>query len=107
MGFAAIGFFGDLVLADPFRESAWWIILLMVIEKLVYVLLIASGMILGKVLEGTMEDEEADRYHDTIKDAGTDFFSMISAFLSSCWIRYLITGQVPSSDGQFNKHEAW
>lgn len=107
MGFAAIGFFGDLVLAQPFRESAWWILLLIVIEKLTFILLFFCGYLIGKCLEGTEDDEEADRYHDTITDAGSDFFSMISAFLASCFLRYLITGQVPSAEGQFNKHEAW
>mmetsp|Transcript_93900 Transcript_93900/g.172193 ORF Transcript_93900/g.172193 Transcript_93900/m.172193 type:complete len:446 (+) Transcript_93900:81-1418(+) len=109
MGFAGINFFGDLCLDDPFRHSPWWFLLVLVILCITFSCLFGSSILLAKCLKKGLTDEEADRWHDQSNDTGMDFLNMSTGFVWSMFFRYLITGKIPTLDGELNqtKYGGW
>jgi len=44
--------------------------------------------------------EEDERWHDQSLDTGTDFFALNTGFLLSMMVRFMITGSLPTVDGE-------
>eukprot|EP00929_Paragymnodinium_shiwhaense_P068255 TRINITY_DN34307_c0_g1_i1.p1 TRINITY_DN34307_c0_g1~~TRINITY_DN34307_c0_g1_i1.p1 ORF type:complete len:515 (+),score=100.40 TRINITY_DN34307_c0_g1_i1:97-1641(+) len=95
LGFAGISFFGLLCLAMP--ELPWYSLVVYGIYVVSFLALFASGSI-TRMLPAAKED--LDRWHDQVKDTGTDFFCMTGSFILSFFVRYLIMDpERPTIDG--------
>lgn len=107
LGFAAIYFFGDICLAQWFRDSPWKVLVVVILYKLAFAVLFGSSFILKEILARYSDDEEGiDKWHDQAKDTATDFASMGLAFLIVFFFRFLVLPKqngawvAPSIDGE-------
>lgn len=107
LGFAGINFFGDICLDDPFRDNPWWCLVVMAILLFTFGVLFAISIGIAKCLKSTLTDEAADLWHDQSNDTGNDFLNMSGGFVMSMFFRYLVSGQVPSLDGQMGFSGGW
>merc|ERR1719440_2627302 len=107
LGFAAIYFFGDICLAQWFRDSPWKVLVVILLFKLSFVVLFGSSFLLKEIMSRFSDDKDGiDKWHDQAKDTATDFSSMGLAFLIVFFFRFLAIPQVngawtpPSIDGE-------
>lgn len=112
LGFAAISAFGNLAQSGWFNESPWRVLLVLLIYFVVFTMLFFSSYVVRVIFEKVAPDDEdgMDTWHDQVKDTGTDFFSMGTAFLIVFFIRWkLHDDKIVTIDGELGvaTDKAW
>jgi len=106
MGFAAIAAFGNLAQTEQFRNSPWMTLLIWLMYPFIVTLFIIPGKLVQNwlVKSGRLSSTENDAWHDQSQDTGTDFISMGLAFIMSMFIRFLVSGKIPSVEEMEDTH---
>lgn len=102
LGFAALSVYGQLALIDAFSGSPWMTLLDIAIALLTMGLLFMTSRLVRICLQAAhcVGDEDDARWHDQSLDTGNDFFALCVGFLISMLMRFVITGKLPSIEGE-------
>lgn len=102
LGFAALNVYGKLALTEAFRGSPVMTLLDAVIALVTMGLLFMSSRLVRGCLQAAdcVGGEDDARWHDQSLDTGNDFFALCIGFLLSMCLRFGITGELPSIDGE-------
>lgn len=108
-GFAALEVFGEIAQSSTFNTSSGQTVLVIVIQVAALSLLFYSSRgvaALMKKYAGDDDEEDYDAWHDQSHDTGMDFFGLTTGFMISMFVRFLISGEVPSIDGELGGKSA-
>jgi len=100
LGFAALNVYGKLALTTSFCGNPMMTLLTVFIALFTMTLLFGSSKLIGGCMGSHMSDEDHDRWHDQSLDTGNDFYALCLGFLITMWMRFQMSGKIPSIDGE-------